>query len=534
MRSDYNGHGFPDSSRFVWIAVGTGTFYNPPMGQVVTRFAPSPTGALHVGGARTALFNWAYAKRHGGKFILRLEDTDQVRSSVESARRMIADLLWLDIRWDEGPDPNSEDPIARQVGDRGPYCQSQRREIYDRYIDQLRSSGRAYEKDGAVVFRMPSHDITLHDQVLGDVTTAANQVQDLVIRKSDGFPTFHFANVIDDATMGVTHVIRAQEHLNNTHKHLALFEALGLDPPLYAHLPLIFNPDGSKMSKRDKAKVARTAAKANRLGALPTVDSTALEGFLKGDSDDLVVAMAIARELRLTLPEIDVDDFRRSGYLPEVLCNYLSLLGWNPGKDIEKFDREFLARNFGFDRVGKSNSRFDREKLFRFNADAIKAMPPAQFLNRWRGYCQQHRPDFLRGLDDSAFAKLAGAYQERSRTLAEPCQLAEFFIKPDDAVEYDRVAVEKNLTRDSAQGLSVLREFLDRIAPLSNGSFGAEAHELIRKLSEEKGIGMGKIAQPLRVALSGSTVTPPIDATLDILGKDRTQTRIRRCLELQA
>ena len=237
--------------------------------KIVTRFAPSPTGYLHIGGARTALFNWAFARRHGGTFILRIEDTDKARSTPQATRQIIQDLQWLGIDWDEGP-PGSSNPdvdvydIKSQLGSHGPYFQSQRDELYKKYLQQLIDSGRAYEEKGAWRFKMfadgDRKPITVHDLILGDVTKEPGDLEDFIIFKgaaSGSGPTFHFANVIDDATMRVTHVLRAQEHLNNTHKHVALFEALGLTPPKYAHMPLIFNPDGTKMSKRDKAKTAR-------------------------------------------------------------------------------------------------------------------------------------------------------------------------------------------------------------------------------------------------------------------------------------
>lgn len=522
-----------------------------PDRKVVTRFAPSPTGALHVGGARTALFNWAFARQHGGTFILRLEDTDQARSSEVSAKTIMADMLWLGMEWDEGPAPDAAQYLTSQKGVHGPYCQSQRLEIYNSHLEKLLSTGRAFEKEGAVVFRMPAHDITVKDLILGDVKTAAGEMKDLVVRKSDGFPTFHFANVIDDATMGVTHVIRAQEHLNNTHKHLALFEALGLEPPRYAHIPLIFNPDGTKMSKRDKAKAARahlknlTQEKINEvthyilndqavgkgIGILANITITQqdIEDFIAKKSDRADIAQDIAAQLGISLPEIEVSEFRTSGYLPQVLCNYLSLLGWNPGNDVEKFDNEFLVEHFSFDRVGKGNAKFDREKLFRFNADAVKAMAPAEFVKTWQKYCKEFKPNFAAKLNAKAFETLAEVYQPRTRTLDEPCKLATFFVTPDNDIVHDPQAVAKELEKDGGQGYKLLRELKQRLETIEPWS-GAAAHDLIRVMAEEKSLGMGKLAQPLRVAVSGSTVTPQIDATLDILGKQSTLNRIERLL----
>src|SRR6185295_10782421 len=341
---------------------------NPP---VVTRFAPSPTGHLHIGGARTALFCWAFARRNGGHFILRIEDTDQARSSDESARGIMEDLAWLGIEWDEGPvlelegtkGPRHEGTKGRTIGGDprgvGPFFQARRVALYNKFIMQLVEQGKAYPafetneeldaKRKAVVaakqtyrydkaalaipladrlkrmssgeahvvrFNAPHEEVVVRDTVLGDVKYAAGEMDDFVIRKADGFPTYHFAVVVDDETMGVTHVMRAQEHLNNSPRHVALQKALGFRVPSYAHMPLIFNMDGSKMSKRDKAKVARmtlqqamqkdkaltTLAAASRL----RLDEKLVADFLSKENDSLEVAEAIAREFKVALPEIEV------------------------------------------------------------------------------------------------------------------------------------------------------------------------------------------------------------------------------------
>ncbi|UCC29124.1 MAG: glutamate--tRNA ligase, partial [Phycisphaerales bacterium] len=293
---------------------------------VRVRFAPSPTGYLHIGGARTVLFNWLVARKAGGTFVLRIEDTDRTRHVEDSVRKILDDLCWLGFDWDEGPEIG---------GDYGPYFQSRRLDIYDRYLQQLLDSGNAYyaletpeqlqamreaatAKEGgfryprpdplptieqglaaraegrAVVmrFKMPDEDITVSDEILGEVRLAADQHEDFVIQKGDGFPTYHLACVVDDELMEITHVLRGQEHLMNTPKHVALQRALGFAVPKYAHLPVIFNMDGSKMSKRDKDKAVK-----------------------KG----------------LPPPEIDVHDFRMAGYIPEAVVNFISLLGWSVG-----------------------------------------------------------------------------------------------------------------------------------------------------------------------------------------------------------
>ena len=486
---------------------------------VITRFAPSPTGHLHVGGARTALLNWAYARGHGGKFLLRIEDTDQTRSTAAAERAILDDLKWLGLDWD-----NADDEPR----------QSQRLDLYNDHMRRLLEADRAYEDDGAVRFRMPDHDVVVVDQVLGEVRVPAGQTEDFVIRKRDGFPTYHFAVVVDDADMGVTHVIRGQEHLSNAPKHVALQQALGLPTPTYAHIPLIFNPDGSKMSKRDKAKTARAAALQSDLKArgLPSPGlNDALGDFLDKKTDDLDIALAIAAELNLQLPEIDVSDFQKSGYFPSVLCNYLALLGWNPGGDVEKFDNAFLCERFDFNRVGKKNAKFDREKLLAFNGDAIREMSVDDFATAWRNWCAEYRRDFHDKFDEAAFVKLAEAYHQRTRVFSEACDMAKFFVEDFDG--YDDKAVKKNLLKNDGEGLNALRQFRDELATLDPFD-GAAAHELIKSFCERTGIGMGKVAQPLRIAVSGSAVTPPIDLTLDLLGRDTTLARVDRCLEAYA
>lgn len=545
---------------------------------VVTRFAPSPTGALHVGGARTALFNWAFARKHHGRFILRMEDTDQARSSSESTRGIIEDLSWLGIDWDDGPDPEIEDPYPadNQLGDNGPYFQSQRLNIYRDHLQKLVDAGRAYEcfktkeeldaaraaakaqklnfkydptdmlaatdaqkqawrdegRPSVWRFRSPDTDITVKDEVLGDVTVTAAQLDDFVIFKADGFPTYHFAVVVDDALMGVTHVIRGQEHLMNAPKHVALMDALGFAHPKFAHIPLIFNPDGSKMGKRDKAKVARQAAKAAELTAdAIEIDTDRYAAFLKKKNDDLDIAVAIAAQLNIPLPEIEVADFRTNGYLADVLVNYLSLLGWNPGDDVERFDQNFLSRKFSLDRVGKSNSKFDRDKLRAFNADSIREHLSVDGFEAKVRDLVKYKPDYQYLIDrlGDQFFNFTVQYQMRSVTLEDPFIQGAFFVVDDDTIEFDEKAVNKVLLKNDSEGVAMLCKFAVALQQLEPWT-GEAAHELIKTFCEQNDVGMGKVAQPLRVAISGTTVTPPIDATLEILGRDRTLKRIELCL----
>ena len=482
---------------------------------VVTRFAPSPTGELHVGGARTALFSWAWARRHGGTFLLRFEDTDQKRSSKAAEEHILRDLHWLGLSGD-----NESAGIPRQ-------SERKAEGVYDAAVEKLKAAGHAYDDDGAVRFRM-NDAVSFTDAVYGDVTVAAEDLEDFVIRKADGFPTFHLAVVVDDAATGVTHVIRGQEHLANTPKHAALYDALGEPRPVWCHTPSIMNPDGSKMSKRDKAKAARKAAHDAKLAEAGGHD---LAAFLAKDNDDPAVAQAIADRLGVALPEINVADFRASGYTPGVLLNYLALLGWNPGDDRERFDLDFLTQHFDFDRIGKSNSKFDRDKLAAFSQDTILQLDPAEWARQLEAHFKQHFPAFTEKLG-SNFPVFAAAYQERSKTLNDPATLGRFFVEA--PTEYNAKAVKKNLTKNEGEGLKNLAALREKLA--AHDDWTAEPlHALIDATwGLLGGKNMGALAQPLRVALTGAAVSPEIGPTLELLGKDETLSRIDACLAAHA
>ncbi|MCB9840744.1 MAG: glutamate--tRNA ligase [Phycisphaeraceae bacterium] len=577
------------------------------MPDVITRFAPSPTGHLHIGGARTALFCWAFAraeaKRRGGDarstFLLRVEDTDQARSSEQAVAGILEDLAWLNIHWDEGPRiggtgfqpvPGAQPPTAiggdaRRVG---PFFQAQRLAIYNQYIDwmlghdlaypafdtaeQLDAQRKAaadrkhtyrykrdasYDRDAALarlragepcVIRFNNPDAPVHvaDAVLGDITFEPEHIDDFVLRKADGFPTYHFAVVIDDELMGVTHILRGQEHLNNTPRHVALQRALRrtdtdqpFRTPVYAHLPLIFNPDGSKMSKRDKDKAARDAAKkAADTAALATVvapdaSPEQLATWLDDKRSQLPTnaLVRLAAHLSLDLPEIEVEDFRASGYLPEVLCNYLALLGWNPGNDLEKFDLAFLATTFDLDRIGKTNSKFDRDKLRAFNADALRAMTPEAFAARWREWAGHYEPR-LASIPDGTLPIAARAAAPRASTFRDAVAQIAFAFTADDALAFDPGAVQKVLRKGEPTGLETLRDLAPSIGAIpANAAFTPEAIDAaIKSFAESRSLGMGKVAQPLRVALTGTSVSPGLGDVAAILGRDRTLARIERCL----
>ena len=549
----------------------------------VTRFAPSPSGHLHVGGARTALFGWAFAKGRGGKFLIRIEDTDQKRSSDAASVGFLRDLEWLGIRWDEGPEFVAPDGTTVGGGPNGSYFQSERLEIYNRYCDQLVAEGKAYEawetseeldllrkeatarkeafryhfrgpvtaeqraqfvaegREPVLRFRSAGTAVTIQDEVLGEATLPAGEVDDFVIRKKDGFPTYHFAVVVDDELMKVTHVLRAQEHFTNTAKHMLLQDALGFRRPVYGHLSIIKNPDDSKMSKRDKDKVLRKAVKERALTAPPagTVSAEAWAKWINDDNVQLSLddAISLADSLKVTLPEINVDDFRRSGYLPEVLCNFLALNGWSPGGDVEKFDNEFLKQRFGLDRVMKTPAKFDRLKLLSFNTDAITSMPADAFARRCREHAEQFRPEFIKRLGDAKFALLMIACQERSKTLDDPFKSNAFLLAEDSTLAFSddknvrkALGIGANPTDGGKTGLDHLRAMRGILAGVGDWSQTAIEAVTTAYCNEHAGAKIGSVAQPLRIGVAGSTVSPPIWDTLVLVGKASALARIDRCI----
>ncbi|MEM7145185.1 MAG: glutamate--tRNA ligase family protein [Verrucomicrobiota bacterium] len=292
---------------------------------VRTRFAPSPTGYLHVGGARTALFNWLYARHSEGKFVLRIEDTDESRNTPEANAAIFDSLNWLGLDWDEGPN---------MAGDHAPYRQSERKEIYDQYFAKLEEAGLVYEEDGAMRFKAPNTDITVPDLIRGKTTFNNREEPDMTIRRADGSYIFHFVNVVDDIEMQITHVLRGDDHLSNTPRHLDLYRALDAPPPQFAHIPLILNQDGSKMSKRDQ-------------GA-------------------------------------SVTEYIEQGFLPHAVVNYLALLGWSPGEDREILELEEIIKLFDIPSINRSNAHFDLKKCRWMNQQYIQNMSDDSFLSAVR------------------------------------------------------------------------------------------------------------------------------------------------------
>ncbi|MDP7006278.1 MAG: glutamate--tRNA ligase [Phycisphaerales bacterium] len=539
--------------------------------KIKTRFAPSPTGHLHVGGARTAIYCWAFARASEGEFLLRIEDTDQKRSSDEATEGFFNDLDWLKIDWDEGPSHCSSGG-----GDEGPYYQSKRLDIYKEQLQKLLEEGNAYfafetadelnaERKKAreekrayrynraslnlsdetvqqylsegrphvVRFKVPDGGpLTVHDSVVGDVTVERSEVDDFVIFKTDGYPTYHFAVVVDDGMMDVTHVIRGQEHLNNTFKHILLQEAFEFKTPIYAHISLIFNPDGSKMSKRDKDRTLRKYVKDNGIDSSPEncIPEDDWNKWISSKENQLSTSNAttLAATLGITLPEINVEDFKRAGYMPEVLMNYLCLLGWSPSNDVEQFDANFLVENFSLDRVVKSPAKFDRAKLLAFNLDAFQKLSTDEFEKRLFDWCKEYAPDFAEIENFSLFAK---ANHERSKTFRDSIVTSMFLIKDDDAITWEESKpVKKALIKGEEPGVSRLPaviESMKKIDSWDSKSIEDCLHDLAETLS---GGNLGKVAQPIRVAVAGGPVSPPIVDTLILLGKDSTINRLERCV----
>jgi glutamyl-tRNA synthetase len=390
---------------------------------------------------------------------------------------------------------------------------------------------------------MPVKEYSFRDVILDkDVTVGPDQVQDFVIRKSDGMPTYHFAVVVDDAEMGVTHILRGQEHLLNTINHIALQEALGYPRPTYGHLPIIMNPDGSKMSKRDRDKKVRAAAKVWMSSRKKTVEELVpgsglergrVEEWLKDEGKQLdptehARLMPVIGLKEGDLPEILVHDFRRNGYLPEVLLNFLALLGWNPGGDRERMSVEEMVALFSTDGIGKANARFDRAKLVAFNTQYAESVPPEKLVGPMRDYLGVNPESPVNRATDAELAKLL-EMKKGFRTLREVDEPCRFFFVADDEIAYDPAAVEKVLRKNEGAGLNALRDVRGVLA--GAGEWKAEPLEAaVKAYCESKGVGLGNVAQPIRVAVSGTTVSPPIFQSLEFLGRERTLARVDRCL----
>jgi glutamyl-tRNA synthetase len=460
------------------------------------RFAPSPTGNLHIGGARTALFNHMLAKRQGGTFILRIEDTDTGRSTPEYEAVILRELRWLDISWDEGPEVG---------GPHAPYRQSERAGIYANYTKKLLEGGMAYrctcsverldalrasqeaakQKPGydghcrdkhlgpdcgphVVRLRVPEQGETVVDDYFkGQVSFANEELDDMILVRTDGVPTYNFVVVVDDAHMGITHVLRGDEHLNNTPKQLLIYAALGLTPPRFGHMPLILGPDGSKLSKRHGA--------------------TSVAGY------------------------------REMGILPEALINYLTRLGWAHG-DMEIFSKAEAVEVFSLDGVGRSPGKWDMDKLLWVNAQWMKRLAPERVA-------EALRPHLLsRGLpvEGRDLTPVVLALRERARTLVELADGAAFFFQADHEVKRDEEAAKAFLGPDNVAMLAALADHIE------SAEWTDAALELsVNQFCTERGLKLGKVAQPARVATCGQKVGPGLFQTLTILGKETALRRLR-------
>jgi glutamyl-tRNA synthetase len=439
-----------------------------PMSSVIrVRFAPSPTGYLHIGGARTALFNWLFARHHGGTLVLRIEDTDRARNTEEAAAAIYDGLRWLRLDWDEGP----------QVGGNlGPYFQSQRNEIYERYLKQLQDAGHIFEDQGALRFRSPREHVVVDDLVCGKIDFDLSNEEihpDMTIRRPDGSWIFHFVNVIDDMEMKISHVIRGEDHLSNTPKHIELFRALGVAPPRYAHIPLILNRDGSKMSKRDQ-------------GA-------------------------------------SVDYYIKRGFLPEAVRNYLCLLGWSPKDNREKIPIEEIVGLFDLNKVVRSHATFDPDKLHWLNGEYARELPDDRF--------QELARNALR----AAGVKLDNFSEEDISAALETCKgkinvfdelpaYCGFYFT--DEVNYNPDGLAKNFTAENMARLQAVRGAFARIESFSV----SEIETVMKATAKELGVKVGVIVHPTRFALTGSNAGPSLYHLLEVLGKEKVLARIDRAL----
>ena len=542
------------------------------MADMITRFAPSPTGYLHVGGARTALFSWLLARHHGaeGRFLLRIEDTDRARSTEQATTQLLEDLRWLGLHWD-----NSQLVF-----------QSKRQHVYNAIIDSLIARNLAYKafdtraeldamrkeaeknkrqflyrrrempgeqlnafeaeaRPHVVRFAMPVKEYRFHDQVLAkEIVLPADEVQDFVIRKEDGMPTYHFAVVVDDAEMGITHILRGQEHTKNTFNHIALQEALGYARPIYGHLPIIQNMDGSKMGKRDRDKKIRQSAQlwmkntkksADDLASSTSFAPSRISEWLNDSHKQLDIPeqRAVMDAIGLSdcdLPEILVHDFRKNGYLPEALLNFLALLGWSPGGDREQMTIDEMIQLFSIDGIGKSNAKFDRAKLLAFNTETAARATPQRLIAAMRDYFSVNPDSPLARATDEELAKVL-EMKKGFRLLREVDESARFLFIDDEQVRYDPNAIEKVLIKNARAGAVVLREMREALSDASEWTT-EKLEQVVQEFCAQKQLGLGKVAQPLRVAASGSTVSPPIFHSLEFLGRERTLARIDRCLAL--
>lgn len=457
------------------------------MKKIITRFAPSPTGYLHVGGVRTAFFNWLYARHMEGTFILRIEDTDMERSTQASVDAILESLEWLGIDWDEGP-----------------YFQSQRFDTYKEYIQKLLDAGHAYyctcspakleamRKEALAAGGKPKYDGTcrekglpktpnavvrfkapqvgttrLADAIKGNIVFQNAELDDFIIQRSDGTPTYNFVVVIDDITMGVNTVIRGDDHVNNTPRQILLYKALGSSLPTFGHVPMVLGKDKTRLSKRHGA--------------------------------------------------MSVTAYRDMGYLPDAFLNYLVRLGWSHG-DQEFFTRDELIEKFSIENIGRSAGVFDQDKLLALNADHIKATPAGKVAKHLLPFLKERGCDAQEG---NYLERVIATLNTRSKTLEEMAEGAVFYYQDD--ISYDEKAAQKFLKPAAFEPLNQLAEALKKIDDFNEKAL----EDAFKEVMERTGLKLGKIAQPVRVALTGKTVSPGIFEIIDVLGKARTLSRLQ-------
>ncbi|MEX2278796.1 MAG: glutamate--tRNA ligase [Acidimicrobiia bacterium] len=463
---------------------------------VRVRIAPSDTGSIHVGNVRSALFNWLFARHNGGTFIVRIDDTDLERSDPAHLDDIVSGLRWLGLDWDEGVEVG---------GPHGTYKQSDRFDRYRQVAMSLVEAGHAYfddrdpdvleglrvkaqkegkhpgtyirrldppATDGSIRFSVPPDAaVTFTDTVRGEMRFEADSVDDFVILRSNGVPTYHLASTVDDVDYGITHVIRGEDLLSSTPKHILLARAMGADPAIYAHLPLLFGPDGKKLSKRH------------------------------GDTS--------------------LAAYRQGGYLPEAVFNFLAILGWSIGEDREIFTAPDAVEVFTLERVSKNPAVFDTDKLLWMNGEYIRALGVDDFIERARPWVVDSVGRDLSSEEWAVFSSIAPLVQERAKLLTEVGPQVTFLFV--DVLEYDEGSWEKVMTKDDVGGvLDDAAQRLESVAPFETETIEAA----LRALAEDRGIGAGKAFQPVRVAITGSSISPPLFESLAALGRERSVSRI--------
>ncbi len=481
------------------------------MSEVRVRFAPSPTGYLHIGGARTCLFNWLFAKSQGGKLILRIEDTDVERLKEDSVSQILTSLKWLGLNWDEGPEVG---------GDKGPYFQSERLELYKKACEGLVEAGKAYYcfctpedlealrqkqrelkqpfrygrtcrdipmaeakaraaagEKYSIRLKIPATgNIVVHDMIHGDVSFNMDQYDDFVIMKSNGIPTYNFAVVVDDHGMNITHVLRAEEHLSNTPKQILVYEALGYPVPNFGHMPMILAPDRSKLSKRHGAT--------------------------------------------------SVEEFREQGYLPEAIVNYLTLLGWSPGNEEEIFSLKETLAQFDFSKMSKKAAVYDTKKLTWMNGQYLSAAPLANVVEGAIPFFKNAGlvdDDYLASHKEY-FSHLVDVVRVRVKTLAELADGASYFFKPLSG--YEEKGEAKHFT---PEGAVLLEKCVAALEKLTTFDLVA-TEEVYNSIAEQENLALGKVIHPTRLALTGRTVSPGLFDVMVLLGREETLTRLKKAI----